>query len=1250
MGVQSCPVVMPMILNCRLASFLVLLSLGHLASAEPGVSKDALSFFEERIRPVLADKCFRCHSAESEKLKGSLQVDHLQHLLTGGDTGAAIIPGKPGDSLLVEAIAYGNPDLRMPPKEKLAPEVVEDFRQWITAGAPWPDEEAPTAKNDSHRESFDLAKRKAEHWCWRPIALPSVPDTTNRDWSQSPIDHFILQKIEDSGLAPALPATERSWLRRVTFDLTGLPPTREEIHQFLSEKNPDKRKAVVETLLRSPHFGEKWARHWMDLVRYADSYGHEFDYPINYAFEYRDYLIRAFNADVPYDQFVKEHIAGDLLTNPRANPEAGFNESVLGTGFWYLNEATHAPTDVLANEADHMSTQIDVFSKAFLGLTVSCARCHDHKFDAISTADYYALTGYLHSSARAERSMDPGGARAAAAKQQREILASMNKSFHPPRGFDFGSYLTASSTLVREMLVPSPPINNPWSGFAFEDFESGYEKWNVTGDAFADGPPAAAIGSQKPITGFSGKRFANSFTRNGDRSVGELRSQPFRIEKPFINFLIGGGKHETTAFELHVNGKKVLTASGENTETLSAASWDVREFSGQKGELRVVDGHTGGWGHLLLDRIVFSDTSANVVTSLPEVPQESITRAATTNHLDPDILTHWCQILTKSVEENTTPESHLHRWTCDPESFKSIHTQNKQADKPTQDFLAHSILYEDFASGGLPNGLPKGWSLSGEGFVPTGQRPGYTLAKDHLVTAPGLLSSALLGENHSGILRSPTFEITSDNIHLLLRGQGGMVRLIIDNYHMATFQPLLFRGTILKEVNTAGQFQWKSLDGDLKKYRGHRAFLELIDAGPGDLEIDEIRFSDGAAPVERLHPLTKLILSTDPGQLPAALNAAAAIDPSVIDWLATNRLLPADAIGSIPEKLRNEGQQLGSNLPPERFSLTMTQGTPEKGHIYVRGSYRSLGDEVPLRALEALGGKEGDRLFLAGEIVSATNPLTARVITNRLWHHLMGRGIVASVDDFGPMGQTPSHPELLDWLASDFIANGWSLKHTIQEIVLSSTYAQATIENPDNDAATLGKADPLNLLLHRMPVRRLEAEEIRDAILTISGSVDFSLYGAPIPTHLTDFMSGRGARKSGPLDGERRRTIYGAVYRNFLSPFLLTFDMPNPFGPKGNRGVSNVPAQSLALMNDPFVLDQAQGWAKRLTSETGVSTEERIHLMVEAATGASPPEETVRLYQEFLAAQTVGYGTLDERAWGDLAHVLFNTKQFLYLH
>ncbi|HRQ87666.1 MAG TPA: DUF1549 domain-containing protein, partial [Bacteroidia bacterium] len=360
---------------------------------------DGLKFFEERIRPVLAEKCHSCHSAESEKLKGSLQVDHLQHLLAGGDTGPSLVVGKPDDSLLVEAIAYGNPDLRMPPKEQLPAAVVEDFRKWIASGAPWPEEPIPQADKKTARKSFDLEKRHAEHWSWRPVIKPEPPAVKDADWPRSPVDAFLLARIEAAGLRPAEPADDRTWLRRVHFDLVGLPPSPEEIARFLDDASVERREKVVDALLASPHFGEKWARHWMDLVRYAETHGHEFDYPIAYASEYRDYLVRAFNEDVPYDLFAKEHIAGDLIRTPRMNAKEGFNESVLGTAFWYLNEATHAPTDVLADEADHQATQIDVYAKTFLGLTVSCARCHDHKFDAISTADYYALTGYLHSSA-----------------------------------------------------------------------------------------------------------------------------------------------------------------------------------------------------------------------------------------------------------------------------------------------------------------------------------------------------------------------------------------------------------------------------------------------------------------------------------------------------------------------------------------------------------------------------------------------------------------------------------------------------------------------------------------------------------------------------------------------------------------------------------------------------------------------------------------------------------------------------------
>ncbi|NLT69181.1 MAG: DUF1549 domain-containing protein, partial [Verrucomicrobiaceae bacterium] len=369
----------------------------------------ALTFFEEKIRPVLAEKCYSCHSAGAEKIKGSLKVDHLEELLAGGDTGPSLVLGKPEESLLVEAIAYENRDLQMPPKERLAPAVVADFRKWIAAGAPWPDEPVPVAGDQSLPEVFDLEKRRREHWSWRPLAVPTDPALTFEGPVRSPVDHFILARLEAAGLSPAEEADDRTWLRRVHFDLTGLPPSREDIHRFLDDASPQRRAVVVDGLLASPHFGEKWARHWMDLVRYAETCGHEFNYPIDHVFEYRDYLIRAFNADVPFDLFAKEHIAGDLFATPRRHPREDFNESVLGTGFWYLHEATHGPTDVLADEADHQANQIDVYSKAFLGLTVSCARCHDHKFDAISTADYYALTGYLHSSVRTERSMDPGG-------------------------------------------------------------------------------------------------------------------------------------------------------------------------------------------------------------------------------------------------------------------------------------------------------------------------------------------------------------------------------------------------------------------------------------------------------------------------------------------------------------------------------------------------------------------------------------------------------------------------------------------------------------------------------------------------------------------------------------------------------------------------------------------------------------------------------------------------------------------------
>ena len=315
----------------------------------PKVDPAATEFFEKKVRPILAARCYKCHSAKVDEPKGGLRVDSLAAMLEGGDTEAAIVPGKPEKSLLIDSINYRG-DYEMPPKTKLPAAEIEILTRWVKMGAPWPahDKDPVAVKKD--RPS--LAEQKAAHWAWSSLARPKPPVVKNTGWPLEPIDRFILGRLESKGITPAEPADKRALLRRVSFALTGLPPKREEIDAFLSDKSPKAYEAVVDRLLRSPHFGERWARHWLDLVRYAESRGHEFDYSTPNAFQYRDYVIRALNADVPYNQFVVEHIAGDLLRGPRRHPTEGYNESIIATGFWFMGEWVHSPVDIRLDEAD----------------------------------------------------------------------------------------------------------------------------------------------------------------------------------------------------------------------------------------------------------------------------------------------------------------------------------------------------------------------------------------------------------------------------------------------------------------------------------------------------------------------------------------------------------------------------------------------------------------------------------------------------------------------------------------------------------------------------------------------------------------------------------------------------------------------------------------------------------------------------------------------------------------------------------
>jgi len=361
----------------------------------PAPDKAALAFFENKIRPVLVKECYSCHSAETRSGiggmrkggKGGLNLNTREGLLKGGDSGTAIVPGKPTESLLIKAM-HGDGVDEMPPKGKLAPDVIADFEKWVKMGTPDPREGKAIAVT-----GLDIAKGR-EFWSFRPVKATTPPAVKDTAWPTSELDRFILAQLETKGLKPAPDADPRTLLRRVYIDLTGLPPSPEDVDAFLRDPSRAAFEKVVDRLLASPRFGERWGRHWLDLARYADSNGKDENLTFHEAHLYRDYVIRAFNADKPFNRFIVEQLAGDLL---KADTQAARDDLLTATGFLVIGPKVLAERDKPKLRMDVIDEQLDTLGKAFMGLTLGCARCHDHKFDPVPTADYYALAGIFMS-------------------------------------------------------------------------------------------------------------------------------------------------------------------------------------------------------------------------------------------------------------------------------------------------------------------------------------------------------------------------------------------------------------------------------------------------------------------------------------------------------------------------------------------------------------------------------------------------------------------------------------------------------------------------------------------------------------------------------------------------------------------------------------------------------------------------------------------------------------------------------------
>jgi cytochrome c553 len=1064
------------------------------AGRAAGDTPEGLEFFETRIRPLLVENCFKCHGGD--KKKGNLQLDSRAGLLKGGDSGPALMPGQPDQSRLIQAVRYTDDVLRMPPKSKLSNSQIADLTAWVKMGAPWPARAAvPSGK--SVGDVFDL-KARSKHWSFQPVKPQPLPAVKNTAWPQTPLDPFVLAGLEANDLSPAATADRRTLLRRVTYDLIGLPPSLAEIESFLADRSPDAFSRVVDRLLASEHYGERWGRHWLDLVRYAETCGHEYDFDLPDAYGYRDYVIRAFNADVPYDQFVREHIAGDLLPEPRRHRTTGFNESILGTGFWFLGEAKHSPVDVRGDEADRIDNQIDVLSKTFLGLTVACARCHDHKFDAISTKDYYALAGYVESS-----------------RQQR---------------------------------------------------------------AFID--------------------------RAEDRRKTLEQLRDLR------------GQYRAVAVEL--TARALRAAAGKLAERLLASR---------------------------------SDCQAGLMATNPLYPWVVLARSG--YPLDPVQFSRQRQELSRQLRGQLRGRS---------------------------DHDGTAVVFEDFKKKTYQD-----WFITGEAFG-----TGPTSAVDAVLQADparpvkavvgaGTAASGLISDRLQGVLRSRTFVITRKKILYHVAGHSGQVNLILDGFQQIR-APIY--GGLEFRIDGGEQPQWHVQD--VSMWPGHRAYIEIIDEGVGSVAVDKILFSDDGPPAEAPNGLLLRLLDDERVNTPEALarkyqelcvetvdqwragqlntTADAPERLALLNWMLQSHLFAAAAAG-LPEQqelsaklkeLQEQFQRLEAALPVPRRALAMADGTPWNEHVFVRGNPKVLGEEVQRRFLEALGGDRqpvpavgSGRLELARRMTDPANPLLARVMVNRIWQHHFGEGIVRSVDNFGVLGERPTNPALLDYLAAEFVRQGWSVKQMHRLMLLSSTYQMASRSDDPSEVR-----DPQNKLWHRAPIRRLEAEVIRDAILAVSGRLDLKMYGPSVMPYLTPHMAGRGRpTTSGPLDGDGRRSIYLGVRRNFLTPLFLAFDYPVPFTIIGRRSVSNVPAQALALMNNPFVVQQAENWARRVLADPALTPAERVTNMYVTAFGRPPEESELAEALAFLDEQGKGYGQAgDLRAWADLGHVLFNVKEFIFLN
>ncbi len=1013
-------------------TFVPLLLAAYAAFAQPQPAAPKRVDFDREIRPILSDNCFQCHGPDEKNRMAGLRLDTRDGAFADRGKNKTLVPGDPASSWLYVRISAENKARRMPPpssERTLTDPQIALIKRWIEEGADW-----------------------KQHWAFVPPKRPDLPEVKRAGWVRNPVDRFVLARLEREGLAPSPEADLITLLRRLSFDLTGLPPTPAEIDAFVKDKSPDAYEKQVDRLLASPHYGERMAMQWLDLARYADTHGYHID-SHRVMWPWRDWVIRAFNSNLPYDQFTIQQLAGDLLPNATTDQR-------VATAF-QRNHMINFEGGAIAAEYlnEYLVDRVEVTSTVFLGLTMGCARCHDHKYDPISQKEFYSMQAFYNAL--------------------------------PEKGLD-GNWGNAKPYLK----LPTPD-----QARQLEDVKRGTEAAEKVLDEKRIGPLIQAWeqSAQIPPAPRDALLAHYEFDGNlGDSSGAYRYARLAKGDITYGNGLVGRALTVDQPSQIDFNGIPQFDRDGPFTLSF----WMRVGSNRAPGVLaRVEDAESRRGIELLMDQSAVLGRLKEGSHLVFRMSHAWPTDAIEIRTKDRIVQGDWYQV---AVVYDGTGDS------------RGIHLYLNG--KPVE-----TVVERDSLTGSVATG--RSWRLG----------------------------DAALGTPYKGSM---------DDLRFYGRALRGEEVLALND----------------REPARAGLLIGESKRSKEQKERVRDYYMRF--AAPDDLR------------------------------------AA---------WSEYHRW-----------------KAIGDELEYEVLNVMVMEDMPQPRDTYVlgRGDYQNRKEKVTAGTPAVLPplpkDKPRNRLTLAEWLMDPANPLPARVAVNRYWQLYFGTGIVKTVEDFGSQGEPPSHPELLDWLATEFVRTGWDVKAMQRLIVTSATYRQSSRITPE-----MKERDPENRLLARGPRFRLPAELVRDNALAVSGLIDNRIGGPSVypyqPPGLWEEVAYGGvfsAQKYGESHGPDlyRRSMYTFWKRTASPPSLVTFDAPSREKCVARRSVTNTPLQALVLLNDPTYIEASRVLAAETLKSAGRSSPARIRYGFRRATGRTPTAREVAVLEALVKQEFDSYRSAPGKA------------------